>query len=58
MCGHMLKELKGLDVIVVLSSGFGKFLLFHLLPDFFLVKGEKSIVLCLLYKLNHKRPTT
>jgi ATP-dependent DNA helicase RecQ len=37
--------LKGLDVIAVLPTGFGKSLLFQLLPDFLPVKGEKNIVL-------------
>ena len=33
------------DVIAVLPTGFGKSLLFQLLPDFLPVKGEKNIVL-------------
>ena len=33
------------DVIAVLPTGFGKSLLFQLLPEFLLVKGEKNIVL-------------
>ena len=37
--------LKGLDEIAVLPTGFGKSLLFQLLPDFLPVKGEKNIVL-------------
>ncbi|KAJ7308645.1 hypothetical protein OS493_040389 [Desmophyllum pertusum] len=37
--------LKGLDVIAVLPTGFGKSLLFQLLPDFLPVKGDKNIVL-------------
>ena len=37
--------LKGLDVIAVLPTDFGKSLLFQLLPDFLPVKGEKNIVL-------------
>ena len=37
--------LKGLDVIAVLPTGFGKSLLFQLLPDFLPVKGNKNIVL-------------
>ncbi len=37
--------LKGQDVIAVLPTGFGKSLLFQLLPDFLPVKGDKNIVL-------------
>lgn len=37
--------LKGLDVIAVLPTGFGKSLLFQLLPDFLSVKRGKNIVL-------------
>lgn len=37
--------LKGFDVIAVLPTGFGKSLLFQLLPDFLPVKSEKNIVL-------------
>ena len=33
------------DVIAVLPTGFGKSLLFQLLPNFLPVKGEKNIVL-------------
>ena len=37
--------LRLLDVIAVFPTGFGKSLLFQLLPDFLPVKGEKNIVL-------------
>ena len=37
--------LKGLDVIAVLPTGFGKSLLFQLLPDFLPVKADKNIVI-------------
>ena len=37
--------LKGKDVVAVLPTGFGKSLLFQLLPDFFPVKADKNIVI-------------
>ena len=37
--------LKGQDVIGVLPTGFGKSMLFHLLPDFIPVKTTKNIVI-------------
>ena len=37
--------LKGQDVIGVLPTGFGKSMLFHLLPDFTPVKTTKNIVI-------------
>ena len=37
--------LEGLDVIGVLPTGFGKSILFHLLPDFIPVKTTKNIVI-------------
>ena len=37
--------LKSLDVIAILPTGFGKSLLFQLLPDLFPVNGDKNIVL-------------
>ena len=33
------------DVIAVLPTGFGKSLLFQLLPDFLLVKADKNVVI-------------
>lgn len=37
--------LKGKDIVVVLPTGFGKSLLFQLLPDFLPVKADKNIVI-------------
>ena len=37
--------LEGLDVSGVLPTGFGKSILFHLLPDFIPVKTTKNIVI-------------
>ena len=37
--------LKGQDIIAVLPIGFGKSLLFQLLPDFLPVKADKNIVI-------------
>ena len=37
--------LKGQDVIGVLPTGFGKSMLFHLLPDFIPVKTTKNIII-------------
>ena len=37
--------LKGQDIIAVLPTGFGKSLLFQLLPDFLPVKADKNIVI-------------
>ena len=37
--------LKGQDVVAVLPTGFGKSLLFQLLPDFLPVKADKNIVI-------------
>ena len=43
--------LKGKDVIGVLPTGFGKSLIFHLLPYVLPTKGAKNIVL-VVYPLN------
>lgn len=37
--------LNGHDVVAVLPTGFGTSLMFHLLPDFLLVKEDKNIVI-------------
>ena len=37
--------LKGQDVVAVLPTGFGKSLLFQVLPDFLPVKADKNIVI-------------
>lgn len=37
--------MNGHDVVAVLPTGFGKSLMFHLLPDFLLVKEDKNIVI-------------
>ena len=37
--------LKGYDIIAVLPTGFGKLLLFQLLPDFLPVKADKNVVI-------------
>ena len=49
--------LKGLDVIAVLPTGFGKSLLFQLLPDFLPVKADKNIVIVALsFELHYRGP--
>lgn len=37
--------LKGYDIIAVLPTGFGKSLLFQLLPNFLSVKADKNVVI-------------